>query len=60
VLPERWQFTFTDEMLGSVFAFRFTATFPRPDTYSIVLANDGVEFFRDTFKMEQAAEADFA
>jgi hypothetical protein len=59
VIPERWALTLTPEMVGSILAFRFTATFPYPDTYSIVLAIDGVELFRDTFKMEQAADLYF-
>jgi len=58
--PERFEFVFTTDQGATVLAFRLKATFPGPNTYSIVLMSDGVVFFRDTFRMDRGTDPDFA
>jgi hypothetical protein len=40
--------------LASAFAFRANVVFPKPDRYSLVAMANGIEFFRDTFRIAQA------
>jgi hypothetical protein len=42
------------------FGFRVQATFPIPDTYTLVLLASGKEFFKDTMQLEQGVASDFA
>jgi hypothetical protein len=55
-LPETNEQTYSSKT-GSAFAFRVTATFPHPDTYTVVVSANGDEFFKDTFVIIQAKAA---
>lgn len=52
IVPEHNQQSFSKE-LACVFAFRVSAVFPIPDTYTFALSAGGVEFFKDTFLIAQ-------
>jgi hypothetical protein len=60
VQPVGFEFTFSADFAGSILAFWFKAKFPGPNTYTVVLMHNNDVFFSDTFKLEQAKDADFA
>jgi hypothetical protein len=53
VLPEINEQIYQSQ-LPSVFAFRANMVFPKPDTYTLVAAANGAEFFSDIFRISQA------
>ena len=60
IFPESSEMAFTLQGGPILLGFRMNATFPGPNTYTIILFRDGVEFFKDTFQLDQATDADFA
>lgn len=38
----------------SAFAFRVNMVFPKPDRYSLIALSNGVDFFKDTFRLSDA------
>jgi hypothetical protein len=51
--PAHVPMSYSPQMASTVVAFWFTATFPRPDQYTIVLACDGVLCYQDVFRISQ-------
>jgi hypothetical protein len=58
VVPERNDVTFSPEWGSIVFGFRVRVAFPGPNTYTIALRTNGVEFFKDTLQLVQGTAAD--
>jgi hypothetical protein len=59
IMPERSEVKFAMDKGGSTIAFRYKATFGRPDSYTVVLMADGKGIFQDTFTLLPATDADF-
>jgi hypothetical protein len=53
ISPEINEQTFQPQF-PSAFAFKVNIVFPKPDVYSLVVLSNGVEFFKDTFRMSDA------
>jgi hypothetical protein len=53
-IPSENEQTFSPDAGPSIFAFRINATFPRPDTYTLLVSAEGHDFFKDTFAISQA------
>jgi hypothetical protein len=56
--PKQNELTFSDEF-PVAFSLKLNALFPIPDTYTLVLLGNGVEFFTDTLKIVQGKAIDF-
>lgn len=53
VQPPVSELNFGSKLGPIIFGFRFTTKFPSDGLYSIVLLDNGREFFRDTFRIVQ-------
>ncbi len=56
--PKQNELTFSDKSPVS-FSLKVNALFPVPNTYTLALLGNGVEFFRDTLEITQAKAIDF-
>jgi len=59
IFPQQNEQTFSKES-ACTFAFRVQATFPIPDTYTLILSASGAEFFKETLDLTQGNDSDFA